>query len=105
MYPTVVGHEIVGEVTKVGKDVTHLKVGQRAGVGAQSDSCLKCKRCSAGTESYCDSMKGTYQGKFIDGSGVGMGGYAKRWRGPSHFAVAIPDNLESHGESPRAQAA
>lgn len=99
-YPTVVGHEIVGKVTRAGSAVTHLQVGQRVGVGAQSDSCLKCRRCDAGRESYCDKMGGTYQGKFVDGSGTGMGGYARRWRGPSHFAVPIPDNLETHVAGP-----
>jgi alcohol dehydrogenase (NADP+) len=99
-YPTVVGHEIVGKVTRVGDEVTKFKIGDRAGVGAQSDSCLKCNRCEAGIEPYCDRLAGTYQGKFVDGSGTAMGGYAKRWRGPGHFAVSIPDNLESHIAAP-----
>ncbi len=33
-YPVIAGHEIVGEVTEVGKDVKELKVGDRVGVGA-----------------------------------------------------------------------
>lgn len=33
-----VGHEIVGHAVKVGKNVTHVKVGDRVGVGAQSDA-------------------------------------------------------------------
>jgi D-arabinose 1-dehydrogenase-like Zn-dependent alcohol dehydrogenase len=45
MYPQVVGHEIVGIAVKVGKNVKHVKIGDRVGVGAQSDSCLKCGRC------------------------------------------------------------
>ncbi|UZJ52959.1 hypothetical protein CBS101457_002279 [Exobasidium rhododendri] len=99
-YPTVVGHEIVGIVTKAGKDIKHIKVGDRVGVGAQSESCLECKQCKDGKEPYCDSIQGTYQGKFADGSGKSMGGYAKKWRGPGHFCVAIPDNLESHIAGP-----
>ena len=45
LYPQVVGHEIVGKVVRVGKDVKHLKEGDIAGVGAQCDSCLECQQC------------------------------------------------------------
>ncbi|RUS17316.1 chaperonin 10-like protein, partial [Jimgerdemannia flammicorona] len=41
-YPCVVGHEIVGVVTRVGANVKDIKVGDRAGVGAQVGSCLEC---------------------------------------------------------------
>lgn len=37
-----VGHEIVGHAVKVGKNVTHVKVGDRVGVGAQSDAVRLC---------------------------------------------------------------
>jgi alcohol dehydrogenase (NADP+) len=33
MYPCVVGHEIVGEAVRVGKDVEGIKVGDQVGVG------------------------------------------------------------------------
>lgn len=33
VYPTVVGHEIVGKAVKVGSNVKHVKVGDRVGVG------------------------------------------------------------------------
>ena len=59
--PLVVGHEIVGIVTRVGKNVEEFKVGQRVGVGAQIGSCMKCKRCKNGNENYCnDGMIDTY---------------------------------------------
>jgi len=45
MYPQVVGHEIVGIAVKVGKNVKHVKVGDRVGVGSQSGSCLECQHC------------------------------------------------------------
>lgn len=47
-YPQVVGHEIVGKIVRVGKDVKHLKEGDVAGVGAQCDSCLECVNCKNG---------------------------------------------------------
>lgn len=99
-YPTVVGHEIVGVVTRVGKNVNNISIGQRVGVGAQSDSCHECKQCNANQEPYCDKMQGTYQGKFINGSGKSMGGYATQWRGPGHFAIPIPDGLDAATAGP-----
>jgi alcohol dehydrogenase (NADP+) len=48
--PHVCGHEIVGEVVKVGKEPEHgVEVGQLVGIGAQSDSCRECEWCKAGT--------------------------------------------------------
>ncbi len=100
-YPITVGHEIVGTVTRVGKDVKHLKVGDRAGVGAQSSSCLKCRFCNDfEREPNCiNGIVGTYNGTYEDGS-RSQGGYAKGWRGPGHFAIPIPDGLESHIAAP-----
>lgn len=56
--PIAVGHEVVGKVIKVGSKVTTLKVGDRAGVGAQIWSCLKCPQCKSDNENYCPHMVG-----------------------------------------------
>jgi hypothetical protein len=49
MYPQVVGHEIVGEVLRVGDKVDKsIKVGDIVGVGAQCDSCQDCTYCDKG---------------------------------------------------------
>ena len=63
-YPQVVGHEIVGVAVKVGSKVSHVKVGDLVGVGAQNDSCRECTQCKRGREPYCDiGQVGTYNGK------------------------------------------
>jgi len=48
MYPQVVGHEIVGEVIRVGDKVDKHEVGDIIGVGAQCDSCQACHYCDLG---------------------------------------------------------
>ena len=47
IFPMVPGHEIVGEITKVGAHVTKFKVGETAGVGCFVDSCRHCPSCLA----------------------------------------------------------
>jgi len=98
-YPLVVGHEIIGKVTRVGNSVTDLKVGDRVGVGAQSECCEACKPCKMTQESNCEKMTMTYNGKHSNGD-KSFGGYAKVWRGPASFAVPIPEGLRSEFAAP-----
>ncbi|BGP35901.1 hypothetical protein JCM10296v2_007753 [Rhodotorula toruloides] len=98
-YPQVVGHEIVGEVVRVGSQVKHVKVGDTVGVGAQNDSCLECVQCKADRPQYCeDNGVGTYNGRYSrEGPGKSAksyGGYADYHRAPGHFVVKIPDGLD-----------
>jgi alcohol dehydrogenase (NADP+) len=57
-YPAVVGHEIVGQAVKVGKNVKGIKVGDRVGVGAQSGSCLECEYCQESMQFTIDHIDG-----------------------------------------------
>ncbi|KAL4963502.1 NAD(P)-dependent alcohol dehydrogenase [Aspergillus stella-maris] len=103
-YPCCVGHEIVGTAVRVGKDVKHIKIGDRVGVGAQSESCLSrkgpCAECEANNEPYCSKlMAGTYNGVFMNG-GKSYGGYALYNRSPAHFAVVIPEGISSAAAAP-----
>lgn len=97
-YPQVVGHEIVGEIVRVGKDVKHLKVGDIGGVGAQNDSCMECDYCKTEQEPYCPTANcGTYAGIYKRGAGKGdksYGGYANYHRAPAHFVCKIPEGLD-----------
>lgn len=109
-YPCVVGHEIIGHVTRIGSSVPNLqsspasreiKLGDRVGIGAQSMSCLRpdCEACADGKENYCSRMTGTYNSRYADKS-KSYGGFATYWRGPAHFAFKIPDALPSAEAAP-----
>jgi len=50
--PLVLGHEFVGDVAKVGKDVTKVKVGDRA-VAEHVIGCGKCTYCDEGKRNLC----------------------------------------------------
>ncbi|KAI9010507.1 chaperonin 10-like protein [Phycomyces nitens] len=94
-YPCVVGHEITGVCTRVGKNVKRIKVGDRIGVGAQSGSCLKCESCKKGEENLCTGgFVGTYDSHWPNGD-KSFGGYADKWRGHEHFVFKVPDNMSN----------
>ena len=56
-YPFIPGHEIVGTVAALGAEVQSLKVGQRVGLGWQSNSCGECEWCTRGMENLCPAAK------------------------------------------------
>nr|POE61447.1 putative mannitol dehydrogenase [Quercus suber] len=90
-YPFVPGHEIVGEVTKVGHNVTKFKIGDRAGVGCMVGSCGSCENCKQDLEVYCPEMIWTLKT---------FGGYSENIVIDEHFAVLIPNSLRLHGVAP-----
>lgn len=79
-FPSVPGHEIVGRVTAVGKDVKKFRVGEIAGVGCMVDSCRTCHSCKEHLENYCEGpvgATGTYNGP-MGGMGPNtFGGYSE----------------------------
>jgi alcohol dehydrogenase (NADP+) len=94
----------VGTAVRVGSQVANIKIGDRVGVGAQSDSCRNrfgdCQECAAGKENYCcKKFIGTYNSVHYDG-GNSYGGYAKYNRVPGHFAIKIPDAVPSADAAP-----
>jgi uncharacterized zinc-type alcohol dehydrogenase-like protein len=91
-YPFIPGHEVVGKVTAAGTDVRSLEVGQRVGLGWQSNSCGVCEWCSRGMENLCPASEGTCVHRH--------GGYADRVRANARFVIPIPETLESERAAP-----
>ncbi|EAL18034.1 hypothetical protein CNBK0550 [Cryptococcus deneoformans B-3501A] len=103
--PQVCGHEIVGEVVRVGTSPENgLKIGDLVGIGAQSDSCRECEWCKEGKENYCATQTITFNYPYNRGpngkGSIARGGFAKYWRGPSKFAVPLPSGLEPDVAAP-----
>jgi uncharacterized zinc-type alcohol dehydrogenase-like protein len=91
-YPFIPGHEIVGTVAAVGSEVKSHQVGQRVGLGWQSNSCGECEWCSRGMENLCAESQGTCVHR--------NGGYAERVRANSRFVIPIPEALKSEHAAP-----
>ena len=53
-YPIIAGHEIVGEVAKIGKSVKKFKVGDYVGLGPIYNSCKQCDFCKKSEVQYCE---------------------------------------------------
>ena len=100
-YPAVPGHEIVGKVTKVGSEVTKLKVGDFAAVGCLVGSCGTCSNCKHDLEQYCSNgMVGTYNGSDKYLGGTTFGGYSEKVVVEEHFVLKVPSNLNLAAVAP-----
>ncbi|MGE5634490.1 MAG: NAD(P)-dependent alcohol dehydrogenase [Deltaproteobacteria bacterium] len=99
-YPMVPGHEIVGNVSQVGSQVTRFKVGDKVGVGCFVDSCRNCEACHQGLEQYCSNVLTTYNGIEKDGKTPTQGGYSNKIVVDENYILRIPNNLVSERAAP-----
>lgn len=101
IYPCVPGHEIVGRVVSVGKDVKKFEVGDMAAVGCMVDSCRECDYCKEGLEQYCENGNtGTYNSPDEHLGTHTFGGYAESIVVDKAFVLKIPENLNLPATAP-----
>lgn len=91
-YPFIPGHEIIGTISAVGVGVRKLEVGQRVGVGWQSNSCGLCEWCTQGMENLCPTAEATCIHR--------NGGFADAVRVNARFAIPIPEGMASESAAP-----
>lgn len=78
------GHEIVGRIVDLGRQVRGLSVGQRVGVPWLGWTCGECRYCRAGQENLCESAR--FTGYQIDG------GYAEYALADARYCFGLPDH-------------
>ena len=93
-FPISPGHEVVGEVSLVGKNVKDFKKGDKVGFGCMRDCCDKCEYCLTGKENLC---------RYSDDNvvyGLYWAGYATAMQQPSKFFFHLPDGFKLERAAP-----
>jgi alcohol dehydrogenase (NADP+) len=100
-YPCVPGHEILGRVLRVGKEVSRFKPGDIAAVGCLVDSCGHCEPCKEGLEQYCENgYTMTYDSDDKQMGTATYGGYSNLIVVTDHFVVKVPAGMNLPGAAP-----
>ncbi len=84
--PLVPGHEGVGFVSAVGRNVRTLKEGDRVGVPWLHTACGHCEHCLAGWETLCEAQQNT--GYSVNG------GFAEYVVADPNFVGHLPKNVD-----------
>ncbi len=90
--PVVPGHQIVGEIVRLGSAVAGLSVGDRAGIAWLQRTCGVCRFCRSGRENICDDPR--FTGWSVDG------GFAEYAVAPAAFTYRLPDGFDNIQAAP-----
>lgn len=91
-YPIIPGHEVVGRVVAVGREVSDLRPGDRVGVPWLGETCGRCRYCKEGLENLCDNAR--FTGYTLDG------GYAQYIVANARFCLPIPERYSDTEAAP-----
>lgn len=83
--PFIPGHEGVGHVVAVGRNVRHVKEGDRVGVPWLYSACGHCPHCLGGWETLCEEQQNT--GYSVNG------GFAEYVVADPNYVGHLPDNV------------
>jgi len=101
LYPVVPGHEIVGHVTAVGKNVKKFKIGDAVGVGCMVDSCRECLNCKDGEEQFClDGVTYSYSSEDKKHGDITQGGYSKHIVVDEAFVLKVDSKFDLAAVAP-----
>ncbi len=91
-YPIIPGHEVVGRISQLGGNVTHLAVGDIVGLGWHAGFCNECISCREGDHNFCPEGQGTIIGHH--------GGFADKVRAAANSVVPIPAGVDLESAGP-----
>jgi len=90
--PVIPGHQAVGIIEEIGKNVKHLRKGDCVGTTWLFGTCGDCHYCKKGQENLCDHAQ--FTGFHTDG------GYAEYVVMHEDFAVRMPDGFSHEQAAP-----
>ncbi len=90
--PFIPGHEGVGTVAEVGRNVTSVKEGDRVGIPWLYTACGHCRHCVSGWETLCHEQQNT--GYSVNG------GFAEYVLADPEYIGRVPDGLDFGGAAP-----
>ncbi len=83
--PMIIGHEFMGEVAEVGRDVLGLQIGQRV-AGEGHITCGHCRNCRAGRRQFCRNH--------ISVGVTRPGAFAEYLTLPAENVFILPDHID-----------
>jgi propanol-preferring alcohol dehydrogenase len=90
--PLVPGHQVVGVIERIGRDVSGWAIGTRVGAAWLHETCGVCEFCRRGNENLCDAAR--FTGYHADG------GYAEYMIAPADFVYSIPESFSDVAAAP-----
>jgi propanol-preferring alcohol dehydrogenase len=91
-YPIIPGHQIVGRVIEVGREVERWAYGDRVGIPWLYHACGECDFCKRGEENLCKDAE--FTGFHQDG------GYAEFVVSDADYTLRIPDEISDELAAP-----
>jgi len=82
----IIGHEAVGTVVEIGREVTNFKIGDRVIIDP-TQYCGKCCFCRNGMTNFCEKFGDYEVGNAVDGL------FTEYYVGEDRFIYKIPDNM------------
>jgi alcohol dehydrogenase (NADP+) len=99
-FPCVPGHEIVGRVVAVGRNVKKFKDGDLAAVGCMVDADRSCPNCRENLEQFCPNVVFTYNGQDKHSGGVTYGGYSTGIVVNENFVLKVGNDVDLAATAP-----
>src|SRR5947208_3939199 len=90
--PLIPGHEIVGRVEEVARDIQKFREGDRVGIPWLGWTCGECRFCRSGRANICDRAR--FTGYNIDG------GYAEFAVADARFCFRLPNQYDDVAAAP-----
>lgn len=91
-FPLILGHEIIGQVVKLGSSTSILKVGDHVGLAWLAYTCGTCKFCKQEKENLCEHPE--FTGYTVDG---GYATYTAAWE---QFCYPLPPIFATPAAAP-----